>query len=366
MYEMLLVWFFCIIFFTLGNIGIVLTRKPIQRANKPDCGDNGNFCPKCGEHFAVHNDDGSCIEGVTETDFSNTILRPEFEVETKIIVPKKLERTGKATMLVENLSKALNICKDSYGSRCLPILEKVKIDFKDGIAKFTTTNLDTMIIATCGCKIESEFTCLLPFKILKELSEALYDDVVTFEQTYIESDTYKYVHGTNLAIIKIKQGRQTITLFDADIQDYPPMPKVEGQSVVISDIGDAIKKVKDKMIPMDSKHWNCGKFAGLYFDLSKPNIVASDGNRMKIATLNCEPKDIQFRIDKDCALILAKFKDMECLVTAGENQTRFDFGLYMQGEYPSIKTTILTQNLQGTYPDYEALKESHKEAVSVL
>lgn len=25
--------------------------------------DNDHFCPKCGQHFAVHNDDGSCIEG---------------------------------------------------------------------------------------------------------------------------------------------------------------------------------------------------------------------------------------------------------------------------------------------------------------
>jgi len=66
-------------------------------------------------------------------------------------------------------------------------------------------------------------------------------------------------------------------------------------------------------------------------------------------------------------LILAKFKDMDCLVTAGENQTRFDFGEYMHGSLPpSIYTTVITQNLQGTYPDYEALKESHKEAVSAL
>jgi DNA polymerase III sliding clamp (beta) subunit (PCNA family) len=351
MYGMLLIWFFCIVFFSLGNITLALTRKPVKQALKADCVE----CDTLPEH------DFGKPELDDRPEPLNDPCYPDFkeEIETNP-EPMIIPRTGKVAMLASNLAKALAIVKDSVGCRTLPILDKVLIEFKNDTATFTTTNLETAIVTTCGCKIESEFTCLLPFKIMKELSEALYDDIVTFEQSTTSSSG-----RSNMPTILIKQGRQTITLFDADPQDYPPMPKVEGQSVVIGDIGDAIKKVKDKMIPMDSKHWNCGKYTGLFFNLSKPEIVATDGSKMKIATLNCEKKDIQFRIDKDCALTLAKFKNMDCMVTSNDKATRFDFGLYMQGEYPSIKTTIITQNLQGKYPDYESLKETHKEAVTV-
>jgi DNA polymerase III sliding clamp (beta) subunit (PCNA family) len=358
-----MIWFFCIVFFSLANILLVVTRKPIKQADKADCADSSNFCPKCGQHFIVHNGDGSCIEDEPmEIDEMDEMNETEID-ETPIPV---INRTGKVTMLTENLSKCLNIVKDSVGSRTLPILNKVLIEFKNGMATFTTTNLETAIVTSCGCKIESEFACVLPFKILKDLSELLYDDIVVIEQS---NDKSLWNRNSNLKTITLTQGKNVCTLFDDDPQDYPPMPKVEGQSVVISDLPDAIKKVKDKIV---DSNWRKNAYAisshanGLHFDLSKPNIVATDGNRMKIATLNCEKKDIQFRIDKECALILGKFKDMDCMVTSNEKQTRFDFGLYLQGENPMIKTTILTQNLQGTYPDYESLKESHKELVSVL
>jgi len=368
MYEMLLVWFFCIVFFSLGNITLVLTRKPVKQALKADCVDNTVILPEVVTEIIQDEFLGDTEYPDFESDNAESDLEETEDVdETPEPVP--VARTGKVAMLASNLAKALSIVKDTVGCRTLPILDKVLIEFKNGIATFTTTNLDTAIVTSCGCRMESEFTCLLPFKIMKELSEALYDDIVTFEQSTETGETYlTQKRYSNMPTIVIKQGRQTITLFDADIQDYPPMPKVEGQSVVIMELADAIKKVKDKIISQEYqwKHLGAGKYAGLYFNLSKPEIVATDSYKMKIATLNCEKKDIQLRIDKDCALTLAKFKDMNCVITSNEKQTRFDFGINMHAEYPSIKTTILTQNLQGTYPDYEALKESHKEAVSVL
>jgi DNA polymerase III sliding clamp (beta) subunit (PCNA family) len=279
------------------------------------------------------------------TELSN----PKLESMTEIPDPPKVEypQTGKVAMLADNLAKCLTIVKDTVGSRTLPILNKVKIDFKDGLATFTTNNLETVTVTSCGCKIESEFSCVLPFKILKDLSELLDDDVVVIKK--------------DGPVVTFTQGRNVTTLFDADPLDYPLMPKVEGQSVVISELAETIKKIKDKIIKSTYR-----SHEGLFFDLSKPNIVATDGYKMKIAKLECEPKPIQFRIDKECALLLAKFKDMDCIVTSNDKATRFDFGEHMRGTLPpSIYTTIITQNLQGTYPDYETLKESNKEAVSV-
>jgi DNA polymerase III sliding clamp (beta) subunit (PCNA family) len=364
MYELLLVWFFCIVFFTTSGIALALTRKPLKQAENTDCVDCNETTELPETDFGDIPDSTDDIEDIIRTDLDD--IEPDFGDEDMDETPEPI-RTGKVTMLAENLAKALNIVKDAVATRTtLPICTKVLIEFKEGTATFRTTNLDTMIVTSCGCKIESEFTCLLPFKILKDLSELLYDDIVTFEQSTTSGETYFYHKSySNVPTILIKQGRQTVTLFDADPLDYPPVPKVEGQSVVISELSEAIKQVKDRIIAWDTKHYNCGHFAGLYFDLSKLNIVATDGSKMKIAELNCEPKPVQFRIDKECALTLAKMKDMDCIVTSNESGTRFDFGEYVRGEYPSIKISVLTQNLKGEYPDYEALKESHKELVSV-
>jgi hypothetical protein len=284
---------------------------------------NDNFCPECGENYMVHNDDGSCIDDA-EIETAENDETEDTEIKNEKPEPVK-ERTGKVTMLTENFAKCLNIVKDTAGNErsCIPIIRKVLIEFKNGRATFRTTNLETMSITSCGGKIESEFSCVLPFKILKDLSELLYYDVVTFEQTSIGADdnAYKHVHGSNLSIIKIIQGRNVCTLFDDDIQDYPPMPKIEGQSVVISELAEAIKKVKDKILPTkEYRHYE-----GLYFNLSKPEIVATDAYKMKIAKLECEPKPMQFRIDKECALLLAKFKDMDCVITSNDKTTQFDF-----------------------------------------
>lgn len=356
MYELLIIWFFCIAFSSMTTITLTLSRKPLKQT----------WNDKCKQQALDAIEWFESLPDPKPTEIESCIDDEEIASVNETPEPVPIPRTGKVTMLAKDLAKCLNIVKDTVGSHTLPILNKVKIDFKDGMATFTTTNLETVTVTRCGCKIESEFTCLLPFKILKDLSELLYDDIVTFEQDTIAGQTYQ--HRSNMSgipVILIKQGRQTITLFDDDPKDYPLTPKVEGQSVVISELPDAIKKVKDKMIANDNKHWNCSKFAGLYFDLSKPEIVATDGNRMKIAKLECESKDVQFRIDKDCALLLTKFKDMDCLVTSNDKATRFDFGTNVRGEYPLISHTIITQNLQGKYPDYESLKETEKDKVSV-
>jgi DNA polymerase III sliding clamp (beta) subunit (PCNA family) len=336
MYEMLLIWFFCIVFFTTSGIALALTHKPLKQAENADCAEDESM------------DYTDEFEGEVNLD----------ETPEPVIIP----RTGKVTMLAENLAKVLNIVKDAIPTRTvLPIVMKVLVEFKDGMATFTATNLETAIITRCGCKIESEFTCVLPFSTLKDMSTLLYDDIVVVEKN---GDRVSFIQTS-----PVTNNKHVCNFNDDNPKDYPPMPKVEGQSVVISELSEAIKQVKDKIIPFDNKHWNCGKFAGLFFDLSKSNIVASDGNRMKIAKLNCEPKPLQFRIDKDCALTLAKMKDMNCLVTTNENATRFDFGQFVG--YGMVKpynlyATVITQNLKGEYPDYEALKESHKELVSVL
>jgi DNA polymerase III sliding clamp (beta) subunit (PCNA family) len=317
MYEILIVWFFAIVLCSLANILLIKLRKPTARAVEAKSAD-------C---------EADCV------DFEDENIDDVPGVEAQ---PKSYPQTGKVIMLAENLAP------DKHTT--LPILRKVLIEFREGIATFTTTNLETAIVTTTGCKIESEFTCVLPFKILHEVSKVLHNDIVKITK--------------NGPIVTFQCANQTVNLIDDDPQDYPPLPKVEGESTVISELAESIKKVKDKIMP--DKYGE--HHAGLYFDLSKPNIVATDNKRMKIAALECEPKPMQFRINKDCALALAKVKDMDCRVTTNDKATRFDFGNYigMSVLKPwDCRYSILTQNLEGTYPDYEALKESNKEAVTV-
>lgn len=371
MYELLIIWFFCISFFAIGNIALVVNRKPSKQADKPDCVESTGL-----DWLNSLPDDAFVDLEPTETDEPDEVeTDPEDEDESEVTFRNYMDndqnnppdpvpvipRTGKVTMLAENLAKALNICKDAVGNErsCLPIIRKVLIEFKNGMASFTTTNLETAIVTRCGCKIESEFSCALPFKILKDLSELLYDDIVVIEQSTFSGGTYDENHRrnySNVSTVTLTQGRNVCTLFDDDPQDFPPVPKIEGESAVIMDLAESIKSVKDKI---EKNEWDNMKYCGLYFDLSKPNIVATDNYKMKIARLNCEPKPIQFRIDKDCALTLAKFKDTSCTVTSNDKATRFG----LKGTFQDI--TVVTQNLQGQYCDYEALKESHKEAVTV-
>ena len=137
---------------------------------------------------------------------------------------------------------------------------------------------------------------------------------------------------------------------------------IETKQYIIADLPEAIKKVKD--VIFETKY-GYEKTDGLYFDLANKNIVATNNHKMKIAKLDCEPSDLKFRITKDCALILAKYKGIyKVSITDKKDYNSIQFEHIAENEFSS-KLKIITMNISGTYPDYQKLAEDHKDKVKI-
>jgi DNA polymerase III sliding clamp (beta) subunit (PCNA family) len=259
-------------------------------------------------------------------------------------------------VLQENLNTALSIVKAGITerSRTLPILDNVLMDCgTDGMVTLTTNDLETVIQYQIGCKVEGDsFAITLPCKLLAEAVGELHNDVV---------DITHYMGECKRMITTLKCNRQTLNLYGIEAQDYPPLPKTEGQSIVIYDLAEAIKKVKDLLTT--DKDYSIRNTEGLLFDLDKGLVVATDRKRMKITHINTTAPGVTFRISKKAATMLLKVKDT-VNVTYQPPDTE---GRNSHIKFESGKMTIITQNLESNskYPDYQKVAETHKDLVEV-
>jgi DNA polymerase-3 subunit beta len=251
--------------------------------------------------------------------------------------------------LQENLNTALSIVKTGIPAKCytLPILNNVLFQVDEGMIVLTTNDLETVTQCRVGCKVEKPFSTTIPCKILAETVNLFHNDLVTI--------TYKNFVTT------FKCNNQTVNLNSKDAQDYPPIPKVEGQSIEVYDLPDAVKKVKDLLT---NDKIGFGKTDGLLFDLEKGLIVATDCKRMKIAHVNTTAP-MKFRISKRAATMLLKFKDT-VKITYQPKTEDHDWSIV---KFECGHTTIITQNLEGRsqYPDYQSIadKEENRDLVEV-
>lgn len=264
-------------------------------------------------------------------------------------------------MLQENLQNALNIVKVGCAERTtLPILKNVLIDFgTDGMVTLTTNDLETVTQYSFGCKVVSDpFSVCLPCKFLADVVNELHNDLIEVWQ-------HKRV-GDDRPVTSFKCNRQTANIFSIDPVDYPPIPKIEGQSIEVYDLADAVKKVKDLLTDSNGNRWEHRQTEGLLFDLEKGLIVATDRKRMKAAHINATAPGMKFRISKKAATMLLKFKDTVNITYQPKIKDR---------DWSAVKfeckgITIITQDLEttnGKYPDYQSIieKEENKNLVEV-
>lgn len=257
-------------------------------------------------------------------------------------------------ILSENFNHALSIVKTGIESRTiLPILHNVLIEFNAySGATFTVNDLETIIQQREGCKLEGEpFTVALPCKVLADIAEVFHNDIIEIMQSPKSNKT---------AILKCH--RQTVNLNGSDPLDYPPIPEVEGKSIVVYDLAEAIKKVKDLLTDSNGHRFAQRQTEGLFFDFGAGLIVATDLKRMKIAHINATTLDgIKFRISKKCATMLLKFKDTVNVTYNNDPDCKFI-------KFECGNTTIITMNLEGSngkYPDYQRVASANKELVEV-
>ena len=250
--------------------------------------------------------------------------------------------------LQENLSSGLGVVGRAVATRSpLPITQNVLIETDQSRLKLAATNTEIAITTWIGSQIEDEGAITVPARLFTELVNSL-----PAERIDIESISA----GTG---ISVKCSRVDSNVNGIDAEEFPPIPSIDDGIVGKIEPGvllDAISRVAFAAATEDSRP----VLTGIKVEIEGDNFTfaAADGFRLAVYKGKlAEPlsEDTEFIIparslQEISRLVSGSRELVEFTVTSNKSAALFRLA----------DTEIVTQLLQGTFPNYSQLiPESH-------
>ena len=256
--------------------------------------------------------------------------------------------------LQENLSPALSIVGRAVATRTtLPITQNVHISTDDSRLKLSATNLEIAISTWIGAQIEEEGSITVPARVFTEL-------VSSFPQEKIDFET-----SADPLSLSAKCARYDAQINGADPEDFPPIPQVDSGIVAKIDarvLREAISKVVIAAATEDSRP----VLTGIQVDLSgdKFTFAGADGFRLAVykgELLDSVTEEMSFivparSLQEVGRLIGSSTEQVEFTVTPSKSQALFSID----------NVEIVTQLVQGTFPNYDQLIPSSYDSRVVM
>jgi DNA polymerase III subunit beta len=218
-----------------------------------------------------------------------------------------------------------------------------KIEIKDNIATFYTTNLD--MESSCSCVVESDsnFSFLAPIQNISNITKKLSEkSEISFTVSKSESENMS---------LKIQSGNFK---FDVSISSEKSFPSMAGDTyesnfkIKPKDLVEAIEKTKFS-ISNDESRYN---LTGLMIHCENKNInfVSTDGHRLSVVTLKNQD------IADFASIIVPKKSIIEIAkIASSTSEEELDIKFSKSGKL-SISTKdsrFTTKLINGTFPDYK-------------
>ncbi len=227
----------------------------------------------------------------------------------------------------------------------LPIVQNILLEATDNMLKMSATNLESAVTFWALAKVEQEGKIVVPSNILSNLAASL------------SGDKIELTTKNNVLNIKSQDGLAKILCQEA--AEYPLIPvlkdilcSIEAQALAL-----AISQTVDFTAPSQIRP----ELSGVFIKFLEQEIVAaaSDSFRLAEKRIKAGPKDLK----KETALILPKTAAKETAnifqvsqeslnVYLSENQIMFEL---TSQELSSPKLQIISQLIEGRYPDYHQI-----------
>jgi DNA polymerase III subunit beta len=260
----------------------------------------------------------------------------------------------KVTVLQENLAHGLGIVSRAVQTRStLPVLGNVLVATDEGRLRLSATNLDLGITCWIGAKIQEEGSTTVPSRTFTDLVNTLSDKQVEMALT-IRTQT-----------LNVRCGPSNTDLKCIDAQEFPPMPvadTTQGIQLNVSDIKEMIRQVvfsasTDEARPI---------LTGVLVKVQDHHIVmaSADGFRLsvrksKLSSPASRPVSavIPARALSELARILGDGEQSLVMVMPqGRGQVIFR----------TRDVELVSQLIEGTFPDYEAIIPHRCDTRTVL
>ncbi len=252
----------------------------------------------------------------------------------------------KITCLQENLSRGLAVVGRAVANRAtLPVIHNVLLNVDQSMLKLSATNLEIAMTTWVGAKIDEEGSITVPARLLSEFVNSLPNDPINLQLD----------EGSGLLEISSGSSKAHINITDAS--EFPPIPTVDDGVAAEVDpfvLRSAITRVAFAAATEESRPVLTG--VELKLDESKFTMAAADGFRLAVhhgALLKPVSEEMRVIIPARTMnelnrLISDREEPVEILMTPAKGQVMFR----IRG---GDTVEIVSQLLQGTFPNYEQL-----------
>ena len=252
----------------------------------------------------------------------------------------------KISCLQENLSRGLAVVGRAVANRAtLPVTQNVLLSVDQSMLKLSATNLEIAMTTWVGAMIEEEGSITVPARLLTEFVNSLPNDRIDLELD----------QGSGL--LQISSGNSNAHINITEASEFPPIPTVDDGVAAQVDplvLKNAIGRVAFAAATEESRPVLTG--VELKLDSSKFTMAAADGFRLAVhhgALLKSVPEEVSVIIPARTLnelnrLIGDREEAVEILMTPAKGQVMFR----IQGK---DTVEIVSQLLQGTFPNYEQL-----------
>jgi DNA polymerase-3 subunit beta len=260
----------------------------------------------------------------------------------------------KVSVLQENLAYGLNIVSRAVSPRStLPVLSNVLVATDEGRLRLSATNLELGITCWIGAKIEEEGSTTVPARTFTELVGTLSDQQVEMSLS---------VRTQNL---NIKSGSSNTDLKCIDSQEFPPMPAPEsadGIPINVTDLKEIIQQVAFAASTDEARPILTGVLITVNGD--QLTLASADGFRLSVrkALLSAPiSRPILAVVPARALSELARItSDGDQVVTMTLPPDRGQVVFQMKD------IQLVSQLIEGAFPDYEQIIPQSKETRSVL
>ncbi len=256
---------------------------------------------------------------------------------------------------LKSLSEAIGIAVHAVAAKGVrPVLANLLITANDNELRFVGTDLEIMMICKADAQVESGGHFTIPAKLLQEIISCIPSEAgaqVSFE-----------LDEENDNEVVIASGRNRFNLQIQGIEDFPPVPVLEGEDVTNFALPNEafLKSLKEAAIAIGSEEGSPVQ-RSVCVDLSNPErpvLVSTDSKRLAVTKIS----DIQIP-ENFCNVYIVPARAVPELQKLLEGKEAVQVGLYKgQLVFSTPRYQLITRLIDGRFPDYNRVlpKESSR------
>jgi len=260
----------------------------------------------------------------------------------------------KVSVLQENLAKGLNIVSRAVSPRStLPVLSNVLVATDEGRLRLSATNLELGITCWIGAKIEEEGSTTVPARTFTELVGTLSDQQVEMSLS-VRTQT-----------LNIHSGSSNTDLKCIDSQEFPPMPTPDlgdGIPLNVNDLKEMIHQVAFAASTDEARPVLTGVLVTVNGD--ELTMASADGFRLSVRKARLPSPTSRPQL----AIIPARALSELARIISDGNQVVNMILPSDRGQviFQMQDFQLVSQLIEGTFPDYEQIIPKSRETRSVL